>query len=288
MELTNRHEGLDSSPVNSKSSSRDLFDPQSAAFERRAGLPAKFCPGIAHAVVKLGEAKVGELVVEVGAGTGQIGQWFDARVRYVGIDLSAGMLREFRAHLNDQRSNKAIVQADANARWPLADKAARVIFSSRAIHLLDREHVARELFRVAAPLGATFIIGRVERERDSTRARMSREMNARLRQRGFEGKGGEHSSRRIFEACTRSGAEIREPVTVSRWKVSASARQSIASWRSLSSLGGLPVPAPVRHQILTELEAWAEKEFGGLDTEFESEETYVLSPLHVQSQNSSG
>jgi hypothetical protein len=117
---------------------------------------------------------------------------------------------------------------------------------------------------------------------------MSREMNARLRRRGFEGRGGEHSSRRLFEACTRLGAEITAPVPVAHWKVSASARQSITSWRSLSSLGGLPVPAPVRHEILTELEAWAEKEFGGLDAESESVETYVLSPLRLSFDKSSG
>jgi hypothetical protein len=41
-------------------------------------------------------------------------------------------------------------------------------------------------------------------------------------------------------------------------------------------LGGIAVPAPTRAEILRELEGWAEEEFGGLDQEFESEETYDL------------
>lgn len=282
MASTNRQEGVESSPLNSGSrSSRDLFDPQAAAFERRTGFPATLCREIAHAVIESGDARAGDCVVELGAGTGQIGQWFDEAVRYIGLDLSAGMLSEFRKHVGSDFGNKAIIRADANATWPFASGAARVVFSSRAVHLFEHEHVARELFRVAARDGATLIIGRVEREREGTRARMSREMNRRLRQRGFEGRGGEHSSRKLFDACLRRGAKILEPQMVSSWKVTSSASESIASWRSLASLGGLPVPAEIRQEILTELEAWAEQEFGGLDREYESVETYVLSPLHV-------
>jgi ubiquinone/menaquinone biosynthesis C-methylase UbiE len=282
MASTNRHGGVESSPVNSGSHAQDLFDPQAAAFEQRTGFPVKLCREITRAVFELGEARAGDVIVELGAGTGQIGQWFDEAVRYIGLDLSAGMLSEFRKHVGSDFDHKAIIRADANTTWPLKSGAARVVFSSRAVHLFEHEHVARELFRVAAHDGATFIIGRVERERESARARMSREMNRRLRQRGFEGRGGGHTSRKLFDACLRGGAKILEPKIVSRWSVTSSARQSIASWRSLASLGGLPVPAEVRQEILTELEAWAEQEFGGLDTESESVETYVLSPLRLK------
>jgi hypothetical protein len=68
---------------------------------------------------------------------------------------------------------------------------------------------------------------------------------------------------------------------VTTWGVTASPRRSLDSWRSLTSLGGIPVSAETRAEVLGELEVWAAEEFGGLDEEFEFEETYVLSPLRV-------
>jgi hypothetical protein len=110
---------------------------------------------------------------------------------------------------------------------------------------------------------------------------MSREMNERLRQHGFEGRRGEQRKRRLFELFRIRGAEILEPLVVARWSVSSSPRQSLDSWRSHARLGGLSVPAATRDEILQELEEWAVETFSGLDKQFESEETYVLSSLRV-------
>lgn len=257
--------------------SPELFDGQAGLFERRAGLPEACCRAIAKKVIEIGEAGAGDLIVEIGCGTGQLGQWFEAPVRYVGFDLSAGMLQEFR-----RRFDSDLIQADANASWPLRDGVARVIFSSRAVHLLQQEHVADEVFRVAS---STLILGRVERDRESVRARMAHEMNERLRRHGFAGRRGERQNRKLFDMCCSRGAVALEPVAVAQWRVSASPRQSLDSWHSLDGLGGLPVPAPTRTEILRELEVWAEQEFGGLDQQFESEEAYVLKSLRVPSNH---
>ena len=254
--------------------SPELFDGQAGLFERRAGLPETVCCAIAKKVIEIGEANAGDLIVEVGSGTGQIGQWFEAPVRYAGFDLSAGMLKECSHRLD-------LIQADANVSWPLADGVARVIFSSRAVHLLQQEHVAHEVFRVASSIGAMLVLGRVEREPESVRARMAKEMNERLRRHGFAGRRGERQNRKLFELCCERGAVAMEPVPVGQWRTVATPRQSLDSWHGLAGLGGIAVPAPTRAEILRELEGWAEEEFGGLDQEFESEETYVLKPLRV-------
>lgn len=259
-------------------SSPELFDGQAGVFERRAGLPEACCRAIAKKVIEIGEAGPGDLIVEIGSGTGQIGQWFEAPVRYAGFDLSAGMLKECSRRLD-------IIQADANASWPLADGVARVIFSSRAVHLLRQEHVALEVFRLASSNGATLILGRVERKPESVRARMAKEMNERLRRHGFAGRRGERQNRKLFELCCSRGAVALEPVAVAQWRIVASPRQSLDSWHGLAGLGGLPVPAATRAEILRELEGWAEEVFGGLDQEFESEETYVLKSLRVPSNH---
>ena len=257
------------------SQSPELFDGQAGLFERRAGLPEDCCRAIAKKVIEIGEARSGDLIVEIGCGTGQIGQWFESPVRYAGFDFSAGMLKECSRRLN-------MIQADANASWPLADGVARVMFSSRAMHLLQQEHVVHEVFRVASSTGATLILGRVERKPESVRARMAKEMNERLRQHGFAGRRGERQNRKLFELCCERGAVALEPVAVAQWRISASPRQSLDSWHSLAGLGGIPVPAASRAEILRELEGWAEEVFGGLDQEFESEETYVLKSLRVR------
>ncbi|HVG33617.1 MAG TPA: class I SAM-dependent methyltransferase [Pyrinomonadaceae bacterium] len=284
MESTNSPQERERSPA-SRHPTRapELFDGQAAAFEQRAGLPTHYCESIASAVLEIAEMRPGDTIIEVGPGTGQIGQWLAREdVRYVGLDLSAGMLNEFHRRLSNEAGLCAIIRADANQGWPVMSGAARAIFSSRAIHLLDHEHVASEVTRVADGLGgATLIIGRVERDQESTRALMAREMNERLRRHGIEGRGGAGQKRKLFDALQRRGAEMLEPVVVARWKVFACPRQSINSWRSLASLGGMPVADDVRDQILSELEDWARGVFGGLDQQIESEETYVLSPLRI-------
>lgn len=281
MESTNRRKDSQPLPVNSKQPGWELFDGQAAIFEQRAGLPVDDCRAIARAVLEIGQVGAGDLLIEIGPGTGQIGQWFEGSLRYVGLDLSAGMLSEFRRHLDGKLNHRLLVRSDANARWPLADGVARAIFSSRAIHLLDQEHVTGEVFRTAAATGARFIVGRVERQAESVRARMAREMNERLRRHGFEGRGGERQTRLLFESFRRRGAEILEPLRAARWRVSASPRHSLDSWRCLKGLGGAPVPDETRMRILTELEGWAKEVFGGLDKPIESEETYVLKPVRV-------
>ncbi len=266
------------SRADSSDASPELFDGQAAFFDRRTGLPDECCRAVAQRIVEFAGAR--GLVVEVGCGTGQIGQWVEAPGRYVGFDYSLNMLREFQRRLGAGQS-PPLIQADANATWPFADGAAAVIFGSRALHLLGHEHVAAEVFRLASADGAAVVIGRVERTPGSVKERMAQEMNERLRQRGLKDKRGERRNRRLFEACERLGAETLEPFTVATWDVSASPRESLDSWRSLTGLGGLPVSAETRAEVLDELEVWAAETFGGLDDEFEFEETYVLSPLRV-------
>jgi ubiquinone/menaquinone biosynthesis C-methylase UbiE len=268
------------SRADSSDASPELFDGQAVFFDRRTGLPEECCRAVARKIAETGGSRADGLLVEVGCGTGQIGQWVEAPGRYVGFDFSLNMLREFRRRLGSNRS-PTLIQADANATWPFADGAAAVIFGSRAVHLLEPEHVAAEMFRLASPNGATVILGRVERTPGSVKERMAQEMNERLRRRGLKGRRGERRHRRLFESCERLGAEILEPVPVATWKTAASPRQSLDSWRSLTGLGGLPVSAETRAEVLDELEVWAAETFGGLERVSEFEETYLLSPLRV-------
>jgi ubiquinone/menaquinone biosynthesis C-methylase UbiE len=261
----------------------ELFDDQAAMFDQRTGLPVEYCRAIAGAVIEIARLAPDDLILEVGPGTGLISQWFGAPLRYVGIDKSAGMLKQFRDRQSGGASNQMLVLTDANRSWPLAGGVARVIFSSRAMHQLDQEHAASEVFRVAAPEGATLIIGRIERDPESVRARMAKEMNNRLRVHGYEGHRGEQRNRKLFEFCRQRGAQILEPVTVATWRASASPWHSLDSWRAPRGLGGVLIPAETKERILSELEIWAKEAFGGLHERLESEERYILRPLCIPS-----
>jgi ubiquinone/menaquinone biosynthesis C-methylase UbiE len=277
MVLTARPHDLEPSLRRSKDATWELFDDQATVFEQRAGLPAHYCRDIADSVIEIGQVRQGDLIVEIGPGTGQIAEWFQETSAYIGFDLSSGMLRESQRRLG----NRSLIQADANASWPIASGSARVIFSSRALHLLDHEHVAGEVFRIASAGGAALILGRVQRDRDSVRKRMAKEMIERLHQHGFEGRRGEKENQKLIDSCCRRGAEDLGVRDIAQWRVSTSPRQSIESWRCLTGLGGVKVPPANRDEILNEMETWAEQEFGGLDREIESEETYVLRSLRI-------
>jgi len=243
------------------------FDGQAAEFDRRVGLPEADCRAIAQAVLALAGARSGDRVLDVGAGTGMIGRWFPHRC-YVGMDLSRGMLEVFR-----QRAPAApLVQADGAQPWPLPDGSVRAIFSSRAIHLLPRGHVVREVLRVAP--GGSLVIGRVERRPESVKARLSREMRRRLRDLGFSPR--DAGSRRLLEALREEGAVDLDRTEVVRWPARQTPREALDQWRGKQGLGGIVLPPGVQDEVLRGLEAWAVETFGGLDTSSDTEESYVL------------
>src|SRR6478609_9154678 len=73
------------------------FDDQALHYDERAGLPSDVGDLVARSIVRHAGAGPSDLVLELGAGTGEIGAHL-ARlpVRYVGVDSSATMLERFR------------------------------------------------------------------------------------------------------------------------------------------------------------------------------------------------
>lgn len=260
------------------------FDAQAAGYDRRAGLPPGVAAAVAAAVVEIAGCGPADLLVEVGAGTGQIGARLIAeaagapasrRWRYAGLDLSLGMLAAFRGRL-DEGSPALLLQADGTAPWPFRDRSARAVLSSRAIHHLDPEHAAAETARLAHPAGAVVLIGRVRRTEESVRTALRREMRRRLAAAGHAGRDAGGRRERFLAACCGRGAELIETRIVSGWTVTTSARRSLDAWAGKPGLAGTDPPAAVKDRVLAELAEWAGTAFGGLDREHESEEAYVL------------
>src|SRR5438046_1422972 len=119
------------------------FDAQAGSFEHRAGLPAGIPERIATALVQWSEDGPGEVLLEVGAVTEQIGfALCRLPLRYVGFDASAAMLDVFRRRAGSR--TVSLIYADGNYRWPIAEGSVRAVFSSRAVHLLPLDHVVAE------------------------------------------------------------------------------------------------------------------------------------------------
>jgi len=161
------------------------FDDQAKTFETRTGLSELTCQAIVKTALEVAEIKADAQVVEVGAGTGQVGQWFASEsVQYLGFDLSQAMLSEFRQHLDQDLDlageNINLLQGDANQEWPVVDGTANLIFSSRTLHLLNLEHVVNQSLRVAQPQGAVVLMGSVQRDKQGVKNQMRKQMQALL------------------------------------------------------------------------------------------------------------
>ena len=220
----------------------------------------------------------GGLVLELGAGTGEIGAALAARGRrYIGLDSSLGMLRVF----HGRRSRGLLIQADADRPWPVRAGCARILFSSRAAHLLSEDRLVDEALRVAHPGGAVFVLGRVRREPESVRASLRREMRRLLAGHGIEGRGGEEARKRLVMAFATRGGWRLPTRTAASWPVRERAADSLASWRSKPGLAGTAIPYDLQREVLDRLEAWARQTWGDLETYRDATESYELTAVRL-------
>jgi len=240
-------------------------------------LPPQVCREIASKLVELTALESGDLLLDVGAGTGEIG-WEIVHLcaRYVGLDLSLPMLQVFRRHRWGNHGPVSLIVSDGNLTWPIRDRCVRVIFGSRSLHLLSADRLVQEAFRVAQSPSAILVVGRVRRDSRSVKARMRREMLRLLGATRSALTDVESQSQPLMEALVNRGAVAIAPQVATRWTTAFSPADSLRSWRSKLGLGGTDTPEARKSEILSELERWAVDEFQDLDGRFQSTEEYVL------------
>jgi SAM-dependent methyltransferase len=253
------------------------FDEQAETFGERAGLPATARGAVARAVAELGRVGPRRGVLDIGAGTGEIGLELSALgAPYVGIDSSGRMLDVFRARAAERGLSPSLVVADARDPWPVEPGSTAVVFGSRSLHWLQADAVAEQAFRVAAPGGAVLLIGRVVRDPESPRERVRRAMRAALRDAGFEGRSGGRSAGELISACTRLGAVAVPARTVATWTVLRAPGEALSDWSRKSGLAGLSLPEDVKVAVLERARRWTSDTFGNIDAPLESEEHFTL------------
>jgi SAM-dependent methyltransferase len=267
----------------STSTSEVSFDGQAADFDLRAGLPAGVAREIAAALLELAPAGSG-VILDLGAGTGLIGEHLArlgrarGRSRYVGIDVSGPMVAVFRRKLG---AGGALVRADAGVPWPLASGSVKLVFLSRAAHLLPPAVLVEEALRVASPEGALAVFGGVRSEPDSLRAVLRREMRRLLAAHGVEARRAADSQSSLVSALAERGGEVLPVRTAASWTAVHRAGDALAAWRAKSGLGGRAVAPEVQDGVLRRLEDWIRERYGSLDVAREATERYDLAVVRL-------
>src|SRR5262249_1100083 len=151
----------------------------------------------------------------------------------------------------------SLFEADGNSRWPADNGSVKAVFGSRAVHLLRPGHVVEEVFRVALPEGATFVLGRLQRDRHSLRARLRQQLHERLRQLGYTVHEAQQKEREILNECLNRGATPFDRRVVATLPVQHSAAQILASWREKSGLAGIELTPELKDTVLSQLALWA-------------------------------
>src|SRR5689334_16874770 len=110
--------------------STERFDAQAMSFDERSGIPPKAAVAVAAAVLEVITPGACDLLVELGAGTGEIGRHLARSIRYLGLERSGRMLDVFQAKLACTSSAHArLVQADLDRRWPVESASATAVFA---------------------------------------------------------------------------------------------------------------------------------------------------------------
>lgn len=252
------------------------FDAQASAYDKRTGFSDAAVGPIVVAICDLLPG-VGEAVLmELGAGTGTLGAVLASKAgTYLGMDLSSAMLSQVATPAGLPPGMNRLV-GDASTAWPVQSGVVQCFFTSRALHLFDLDNVCSELYRTADPAGATFLVGRVERDPDSLQTLLRREMRRHLREAGYQA----HDGHRAWE---RLAAELREwhgqmlpPCTAVQWQRCRSPAQMLSAWEGKPGLAGLTLPARTKVSVLSRVRDWAINRYNDLDKPCEMQESYVL------------
>lgn len=243
------------------------------------GLPPTASEAVAAALVSWAGVSDADQVVELGAGTGEIGLHLaHLPLRYVGLDNSPGMLDIFRSKAGEH--SPELIVADCDETWPVADGSAAVVFASRVIHLLQPDHIVRETLRVARP-GGYLMLGRVQREPGSIKDSLQRQRQALLRERGIQVRQGERGNREVIARCEAARCTSLGRRVAAEWSGETSVAAILAAWESLSRMGSVEVDPDTRAAILAELRAWARVETGDLNRLQPFREQFVIDIVRV-------
>jgi ubiquinone/menaquinone biosynthesis C-methylase UbiE len=260
-----------------------LYEDQAAGFDERAAIPAEAVDSMAAAIVEMAGLQQGDTLLEIGPGTGMLSlSLIRQSIRYIGFDRSPAMIAVFREKVEEARLGAELLVADGNGRWPVEDGSVATIFSARAIHHVDADHVAAETGRVLRPEGGWLIVGVVRRPSDSVKLAFRRQMWKLLEEEGYGSRSHDTHAKMLFPALEAIGGERAEPRLVARWIRRQSPLDWFTAWQGKKGLAGYDIPKEVKERVLSRLHAWAEERHGNLEAPLDQEEYIELEAIHLR------
>jgi SAM-dependent methyltransferase len=260
-----------------------LYEDQAAGFDGRAAIPPEAVESTAATVVEIARLQQGDTLLEIGPGTGMLSLPLVRQpVRYIGFDRSPTMLMVFRKKVEEARLRAELLVADGNGRWPVEDGSVATIFSARAIHHLDSDHVAAETRRVLRPEGGWLVLGKVRRPNNSVKPILRRQMRRLLEEEGYSGRDHQAYTEALFSALEAIGGERAEPRVAARWTHRHALLDSITTWQGKAGLAGYEVPEEVKERVLGRLRVWAEDRYGDAEALLEQEEFFELEAIRLR------
>jgi len=249
-----------------------LFDAAAPTFDAHRSLPTGVAEEIrAAALAAAGVAR--PRLLDLGAGTGRIGWAFAAAGDdYIGVDLSLGMLREFKGRIRQAR----IVQADGE-RLPFADATFDAVMLIQVFGgMRGWRRVLAEGRRVLRPSG-TLAVGRTIAPTDGLDARMREHLAAILDEMGVAR---DRANRReeVLRFLAQGASE--SIVNPAAWNTERTPRGFIERHRTGARFAALP--ASIKDKALRTLAAWATATFGSLDATFREPYRFELRLFRFQ------
>ena len=253
------------------------FDAQATTYNERTGFPDEAVAPIVAAICDMMPG-IGEAVLlELGAGTGTLGAALSREAgTYVGLDRSGSMLQQLVS------PGMSRLVADASATWPIQSGVVQGFFTSRALHLFDLDNVCAELYRTAVPAGATFLVGRVERDRESIQSVLRRKMRRHLQETGYQAHDGHRAWEQLEEVLCEWNGQTLQSRTVVQWQRCRSPAQMLAAWENKPGLAGLSLTREAKASVLTRVRDWAKNRYNDLDEPCEIQESYQLQGITFQ------
>lgn len=237
------------------------FDAVAPSFDRHRALPAGAAEAVRAAVLSTLAPR--PRLLDVGAGSGRIGWPFvAANDDYVGVDLSFGMLRAFKA-----RAEAVLVQADGRA-LPFREATFDGVLLVQIFGALKGwATLIDEACRVLRPGGA-LMLGRTRAPDDGVDAAMKRQLAVLL------GDTQPHNTRNAAERRLEELASSTTQTIAAQWPATRTPRDFLD--RHAGGARFSQLPQVLRDNALRALAHWAVGQFGGLDASFSETHCFEL------------
>ena len=252
------------------------FDQMAEVFDTSRGLPGSVPEAIAQVVVRITGASPATRFLEPGVGTGRIAlPLVRSGYPYVGVDLSAGMLRAFRRKLDRPPHRAVLVRADATA-LPFPDSSFDVALTAHIFYLIpDWRRALAELRRVLRRDGL-FLYCYEDGVSNDALAAFDRAWHEILAARGLAAGWQTSVDDQTVLRCVQDQGATIETVTAAVWRNERSVGESLATYAARMRPLYREVPDAVFDAAISHFASWARVHIPSDDTALSYRTTFRI------------